>query len=246
MEALHDKHECMMVSFKRMSAYGAAAIVILTAFTGRSQHTGQEVLSKMEEMFRQVEDYTTELDVVVDVERLKVPPMKVKMYFKQPDKVHFESDGFALLPRETVALNPGRLSSTVTVESMAESHENGDLRYLLTLRPNNDKTGLRRLFVTVDPSRWTIERVHSPLFDGRTMSAEFTHERIGSVYLAKEIVVKFDAPDVGETETHPETPLYYRPPGQLPRKGTITIRYSNYRINSGLSDEMFKSRTFDD
>jgi outer membrane lipoprotein-sorting protein len=29
---------------------------------------------------------------------------------------------------------------------------------------------------------------------------------------------------------------------QLPRNGTITVGYSNYRLNTGLSDEIFDRR----
>ena len=69
--------------------------------------SGEQILKNVESARAAVKDYTVMLDIVADVERLKVPPMKAKMYFKYPDKVHFDSKGFALLPREGLALNPG-------------------------------------------------------------------------------------------------------------------------------------------
>ena len=47
--------------------------------------SGEDILKKMEANSAGIQDYTVLLDVAVDLERLKVPSMRVTMYFKKPE-----------------------------------------------------------------------------------------------------------------------------------------------------------------
>jgi outer membrane lipoprotein-sorting protein len=197
--------------------------------------SGEEILGRVEEHFREVNDYTVSLAITVDLERLKVPPMNVTMYFKQPDKVHFSSTGFALLPKESIAFTRARLLSNFDVEEVSERKDSGGLRYELTLHPKKDKTRLRRLVLTVNPGHWIPERLTAPQFDGRTMEAVFRHEQVDGRWLPASLEVSFAAPEVPEEE--PALPGTPRQPN--PRNGRITVRFTDYRVNTGLDDSIF-------
>ena len=67
------------------------------------------ILKKVLETFNKVQDYEVNVNIKVDVDFLKVPETEAKIYFKQPDKVHFESATFALLPREGFDFSPSTL-----------------------------------------------------------------------------------------------------------------------------------------
>jgi outer membrane lipoprotein-sorting protein len=197
--------------------------------------TGDEILAKVEEHFAGVEDYTVNLLVTVDLERLRVPPMHITMYFKQPDRVHFSSRGFALLPRESMAFTTARFRERFTVEDVAVRRDSGRLRYDLTLKPKEDRTKLRRFVLTVDPEHWTTERLTAPQFDGRTMEALFEHRQVEGRWLPASLEVKFSAPKEGEDEQA----LPGAPRQPVPRNGSISLRFSDYRLNTGLPDSLF-------
>lgn len=200
---------------------------------------GEEILQRMEETFRAVRDYTVTLDITVDVERLNVPPMHVTMYFKQPDKVRFSSDGFALLPRESISMNPASLLLKNHVEEVRRDTAGGGTRYRATLRPKDDRTGLRRMYLTIDGELFLPVAIASPLFDGRTMTAEFTHARFQGFWLPERVVVTFSSKETAATESSQDE----RPPRSLlPRTGSISVRYSDYKVNAGLSDEIFEEQ----
>lgn len=200
--------------------------------------SGEEILKRLEANFAGINDYTVSLDAKVDIERMKVPPMKATMYFKQPDKIHFVSEGFALLPKEGVGFNPSKLSERFDVESVAK--DTTSHRYTLTVRPKSDRTRLRRVFLTVNPQTWTVEELLTPQFDGRQMRALFEYRRVEKYSLPSRIAVTFtsDTTRVDTLEAHPRQ----QRTGQIPRTGSISIRYSNYKINTGLTDDIFENR----
>jgi outer membrane lipoprotein-sorting protein len=204
--------------------------------------TWDQIITNVENGFAGIEDYTVDLDVVADLERMNVPPMHATMYFKQPDKIHFEADGFALLPREGMALNPRRFRSRYSAESVTEEYVEGARAYKVTLKPKDEKKKFLNLWLYVDPEHWTVARIVVPLLDGRLMSASPRYQQIGDRWLPASLTVTFSAASIDTTDpnvfdqlTPPRRPL-------SPRNGTVIIKYSQYRLNTGLSDDLFDGR----
>jgi outer membrane lipoprotein-sorting protein len=216
-------------------------LAVATASASGETPSGEEILRRVEENFQGIDDYTVALDITVDLERLKVPPMHVMMYFKQPDRVHFSSRGFALLPKESFAFTRAGLRTNFDVEKVEEHSDSAGLRYALTLKPNKDKTRLRRLVLTVNPEHWLPERLAAPQLDGRTMGATFRHEQVDGRWLPAALDVSFAAPDLPADE--PALPGTPRQP--VPRNGSISIRFSGYRLNTGLPDSLFNDTARD-
>lgn len=198
--------------------------------------SGEQILKKIEENFARVQDYTVTLDVRVDLDRLKVPEMKATMYFKQPDKMHFESEGFALLPKEGLGLAAGSLSARFDVEGVRE--ENHLLH--VSLKRKQDKAGVRPILLTVNPATWTVEQVTTSLRDGRVMTAVFEHQVLDGYRLPRSLTVTFayDSTNVEPPDLFSQLPQNQRSP-QIPRQGTIRITYTDYKLNTGLSDTLF-------
>ena len=68
-----------------------------------------EILKNVITNFNKVNDYVVDVNIKVDVDFLKVPETKAKIYFKQPDKVHLEAEGFAMLPKNGMEFSPSSL-----------------------------------------------------------------------------------------------------------------------------------------
>jgi outer membrane lipoprotein-sorting protein len=217
----------------------AACIIFLSAGDASAQLSGEAILDSVETCMAGVHDYTVKLVVTTDIERLKVPPMHVTMYFKQPDKVHFDSEGFALLPREGVAFSITHLRKRYAVDSVNEEMLNGEKTFKLTLLPAADRSSLRRMFLYVNPSRWMPDRLASTLVNGREILATFTYQQIEGHWLPSQLVVKMTSSEKDTTEMSPLDQSMPIPRPPLARNGTVTIGYSDYRINTGLPDELF-------
>jgi hypothetical protein len=191
---------------------------------------GETVLKNIEARWLPIKDYAVTLAVTADIEKLDVPPMVVRMYFKQPDKTHFESEGFAVLPRDALRFNPRVLREKYAVEAVSRDSSSASLRLKLISR---GETGpARRLTLLVDPKDLTIDGLESGTADGRRMKAVFTYAPTGGFLLPSSLVVEFASDAPAEA---PETP---QSPGR-PRKGKVTVIFTDYRVNSGLSDDLF-------
>lgn len=225
----------------------ALVIVLLVAshLAFAQKPTGEEILRKAEQNFHDVKDYTVTLDIVADIERMKVPPMHATMYFKQPEKVHFDTKGFVFLPREGMGLQFGQLTQRYAVDSVARETADGVMMYRLVLHPRDEKAVIRRMLMWVDGNRWTPERLLLPQADGRAAEASFTYDQIGRFWLPRQLIVSFSAPgkDTTSASTAPSTNPFVRGLPAGPRgsthTGKITVRYSEYRVNTGLSDSLF-------
>lgn len=219
--------------------------VMAVLHTGFAQiPAGETILKNVERTFQTVEDYTVTLDIVTNIERTRIPPMKVTMYFKQPEQVHFVSTGFALLPREGMGTSFGRLTKRYTVDSVAREIREGTPLYRLLLLPRDPHAMGYRARMWVDGLRWTPERLEIPQPDGRAMKALFTYEEIDGHVLPSNLLISFTAGRQDSTAGVQSGPMDR--PGTLAqrsggRTGSVTIRYSDYRINTGLPDSLFTS-----
>jgi hypothetical protein len=161
------------------------------------------------------------------------------MYFKQPDKMHFDGEGFAIIPKEAVTLSPARLLKRFTVERVERDTLKGEKVFKLSLKPNDERARLRSATLFVHAGRWTIDRLASALPEGRTLTADFTHRQVQGYWLPAELRVSFTAPQAtpAPQPAEEESPAAFRRP--VMQGGSVIIRYSGYRINTGLDDALF-------
>jgi len=209
---------------------------------GSAQPSGEEILKKVEANFPGVQDYTADLDITADIERMNVPPMHVRMYYKQPDKFQFDSEGFALLPRDGVAFNASKLLSRFSIEEVGEESSQGGKEFKLTLRAKGERAKTTRLQVFVDADNWKPTRILSSMFDGRSMNAVFRYEKQDGYLMPSLLTVQFTSPPADTSDQAAGTDMVPLPRSQMPRSGKVTIRYSSYKINTGLSDDIFNKK----
>ncbi len=218
----------------RVMALSVAAAV---AVARGGDPAGETILRNVEARLAAVHDYAVTLDVVADIERLNVPPMHATMYFKQPDKVHIDAEGFAMLPREGLQPNVGKLLGRYAVAGVAKDTLDGIAVRKVTLLAKSDRSFPRSLTVYVNPQRWTTERIVTSGAADRLATISFTYVQVEGVWLPGGMTAAFAlAPPDSSGIDLPAGPLR---PQQKPRNGTVTVRYSNYRLNTGLSDDIF-------
>ena len=203
---------------------------------------GEALLKRVEAAMESVRDYTVTLDITADLEQASIPPMQAKMYFKQPDKVHVESQGFALLPREALGFSPSRLLERFRVESVASVTVEGRKLYRLQLTPRDERARVRTTWLEISPEHWTIERCELSFADDRSVTVGFKYDQVGSVWLPSEMSLSFASSPRTTHESSPvdDQKVIQAGRGAL-RKGTILIRYSGYQLNTGLPDSVFTS-----
>ena len=212
--------------------------------------TYNQVLDSMEVRFLQIKDYQVTVDVVMDVKGIHIPPMMATIYFKQPDKIHFKSRGFAIFPKNAVAASPvqfrkladnGKVSGIEEIENQKVFH--------LKLNPEvEDKNISVQIDLWVDQDRWIIKkmRVESNEFGWMEINNEF--QLIDKIFwLPQKSHVLMEVDRKAMTRFRTQIPMnpesQFKTPSilnDLFGTGQMYISFRNYKINSGLSDEIFE------
>jgi len=205
------------------------------------------MMKNVEKGFDGVRDFTATIEVSVDMERIRMPRMNATMYFKKPDKVHFSSSNFAMLPREGIALNPSLLRERYTPRIAGEEEIDGRKVQKLDLTGKEASVRPNRLLVWIDPATWTISRVETVPYQGRNLRLEFTYAvQPGGFVLASMMKATFEiaARDSSQKRLDLDVgaPTQFEEIQRPSRSGSITVKYLEYKVNVGLSDDMFEKR----
>lgn len=203
--------------------------------------TAEKILQEVKNHFETVKDYSVELTAEIEMERLHIPEMKMKLYFKQPDKIHIDSKNFAMLPKEGFGINPAEYLEHYNASITGTETVNGTTLYTLKLlsKPEKNKP-LREVFLTVDGAHWVVIRMESSPAPGRTIFVAMDYAAIENIYfLPVAMKLQFDFAPPADTSLTEKKMNTMR---MMPRKGRVEISYSKYKVNTGLSDGIFEKK----
>ena len=224
---------------KRVLLTCALLIMALIQPSPAQTPTAAEILQNMKKQFESVTDYTATLKVAVDMERMQIPEMVVTIYFKQPDKIHIEAKNFAMVPREVAAMNPAQFIDKFDATVVGTQQKENATVYKLRLlsKPEKGKP-VRESFIWVDGARWVVIHYESTPSDVRKVAVDFEFMSVDGKYtLPSKIEARMETQQPADSSAER---MYS--PQRLPRKGTATIIYSDYKVNTGLSDVIFEKK----
>ena len=207
-----------------------------------SNITALEIIEKIQQHFSKIKDYTVDLHAVINMEDVHIPPMDVKVYFKQPDKVFIKSDGFAMLPREGILQNPGKFNQeNFYIELTGQEILDSVQTYKLELIPRNEETMARKIKLWIDSEKWTIKRLESTSWQGQKTTINFIYEKIQDKYwLPIRTIADISLTGFVGFGQMMEMQKKRDLDSKKERTGKLVIHFSNYKINKGLSDSIFE------
>jgi outer membrane lipoprotein-sorting protein len=235
---------------KRVRPVWVAALLVICSLQLPAQQssalTASAVMANVEKGFAAVQDFTATLDAEVDMERVRVPKMTATLYYKKPDKVHVASPNFAMLPREGIVLNPALLSQRYQPTLKGRESVEGKELLKIELAAREARVRPSQLTIWIDPSSWTIARMESAPYQGRSLRLVMTYAlQQGTMWLPQMLIASFETA-ARDTAVKLDLNLQGVPdpdePRRLPRSGKIFVRYLDYKINTGLSDDLFEKK----
>lgn len=217
-------------------------LVVIVSLNAQTKDPNK-LLKALEAKFEKVKDYQAEVDVKLDMEFIKVPPTKGKVYFKQPDKFKFDSDGFAMLPKQSTSFSPMQLLKG-DYTSVFVRTEKVDEKYLdvVKLVPNTDTSNFIISTLWIDAANSVISKVETTTKKSGTVKTEFTYAPT-TIPLPTVLKLSFN---LGEANL-PENPMNNKKETEQNRrptriKGSVIMTYSNYKINKGIPDKIFEEK----
>jgi outer membrane lipoprotein-sorting protein len=206
------------------------------------------IIEKVKSKFTEVKDYQVDVKIEVDVDFLKVPVTEAKIFFKQPDKIKFNSDGFALLPKEGLNFSPLTvLQGDYTSIFEKEEELNGIKVYVIKIIPLGGSKEVILSTLWIDKKDFIIRKVESTTKMNGTFTIDLKYDSKNIKYsLPSSLIFSFDISRTnipkGLTGSHTEEEEKPKRGKDKPKiaKGLVTITYTNYIINKGISDSIFE------
>lgn len=202
------------------------------------------ILDKVKANFSQVKDYEVDVDILINVEFLKIPNSKAKIFFKQPDKIKINSEGFALIPKEGLNFSPhsfldGEFTSIYERDETIE----GVKTAIIKIIPLGNNSDIILSTLWIDLNKYVIMKVESTTKTKGTFTIELFYEKEIKYSLPIKMIFSFDMkgidlPSFGTDDKSKDNKKKLN----KAEKGSVIINYSNYKINKGIDDSLFEEK----
>jgi hypothetical protein len=216
----------------------AGILFLLSSEWIQAQEDASRYLDPIEKKYSGLKDYRVDVNVHFDIEALKAPDMQARLYFKAPDKMKVESKKVFFFPKEGGYFNPSLFKKKdFEVRLLERLIYDGRKAVGLKLTPTDMNTYNKGLVLTIDTDRNLIREIKISPSEGREIKAAIEYGMFDGFDLPTHIDLQLDIPS-----EEPSGMKEFTQFGQRTKSitGKIQITYSNYRVNVGLSDEIFK------
>jgi len=213
-------------------------LFLLSSELIQAQEDPGRYLDSIEKKYSGLKDYRVDVNVHFDIETLKAPDMQAKLYYKAPDKMKMESKKVFFFPKEGGYFNPSLFKKKdFEVRLLERLIYDGRKAVRLKLTPTDMNTYNKGLVLTIDTDRNLIREIKISPSEGREIKAAIEYGMFDGFELPTHIDLQLDIPS-----EEPSGMKEFTQFGQRTKSitGKIQITYSNYRVNLGLSDEIFK------
>ena len=222
-------------------------LLLISGFMFAQNKNPQQILDDVTNKFDSVKDYQVEVTIKIDVDFLKVPETKAKLYFKQPDKTKFESEGFAMLPKQVFEINPGKLLSFDYTPIYVRDEKLDDINTaVIKIVPNSDSTNMLLSTIWVDVENSRVQKIETATKHGGAMTTVLAYNNESKYPLPSKVIVEFDvnapAPVTSANDQNSIVQNKRAVVGRRQLNGSVTLTYSDYKINEGLPDSLFDEK----
>jgi outer membrane lipoprotein-sorting protein len=206
----------------------------------------EQLIKQVRERLDQVADYEAEGTMKTNVSFLKIPVSKITMYYKKPNKLRLKNaSGFSFLPKGAVNINMNQLvqNENYTIIDAGKETLNGVATRVVKLLPLSDEDEIVLSTLYIDPTNLVILKSKTTTKENGSFELEMKYGKYIKMALPDKINFSFHTKD------------YKLPKGitfdfddgkngkvtkKNPSKGTAEISISSYKLNKGVSDQMFK------
>ena len=223
-------------------------LMLVLSITAQDKNA-ELILDAVKEKFNKIKDYEVDVKISVDVNFLKVPETAAKIYFMQPDLVKLDSEGFALLPKEGVNFSPVKLlnedyTAIFIKEDIFQNHKVDVVKVI----PNNDSSGVVLSTLWIDIEGHYIRKVETTTKTNGTLKIELIYKEKEKWGLPSSAIFSFNVSDVqlpaafsGEIGGDQNENKNSKRGGKESMSGKVTLTYTNYKVNKGISADFFEN-----
>lgn len=223
-------------------------ILLFTAFASITLAQSKDpdlILKNVKQEFSTVKDYVADIKIKVDVKVLKVPETRAKIYFKQPDKIHIESEGFAMIPRKGLDFSPSSLlKDKYSAFYQKEDFVDGIKTAVVKVIPLEDNSNIILSTLWIDQAKNVIIKIESTTKTNGTFTIILNYDSNNKFPLPDSMIFQFDMSrvDLVPNEFNDRIEKKDNKKTLAGLVGKVYIIYSDYVVNKGIPDSIFEEK----
>ena len=224
------------------------AVALLFFATIVKAQTAEELVRQVRAKLDKVNDYVGKGKMKTNVVFMKAPEASIKVYFKKPDKLRVNNEsGISFIPKGSVNINLNSifLDGTAAFDMIDLGKEAGSGLRIIKLLPKDDDADVVLSTLYIDEAQQLIRKSKTTTRENGSYELEMTYGKYAAYGLADKIVLSFNTKDYklpkGVSFDYNDGSDKKKTDDKLKnKKGKVEISYSNYTINKGVPDSVFK------
>ena len=225
----------------KMALCALVAQVVLSAALASqvlAAPTAEQIAAKVRHHLDKVNDYACDMTFTASGPDLYVGKTVVRVYYKKPGRVHFEAkEGFAVLPNDMAFVGDPLRDVLDRLAGAKVRSERLDGAGCYVIEPPKDESGIELAGkFWVEKKRWLVVRADSASAYGGAMSGRISYSTVSKKFwMPSRVKIR------GKTGAQSLSP--HRDPDEprpKPTSFTAEIVFSNYKINTGIPESVFK------
>jgi outer membrane lipoprotein-sorting protein len=228
------KRTCLSALFLLLMLLGP------TIIQAQDQREGLRILQALERKYAGLQDYIVDIQVHFDIETFRAPDLQARLYYKVPDLLRIESKRVVFFPRDGGYFNPAQFKQEeYTVLFLGYVTYDKRRAAQLRLIPKKITGATQNMVLTIDTARLLLQEMLLTQTGGKEVRAVFTYGTFGGFELPTfiRLILNLPAAEPGMAQGFGAIP----DGGEEKRvSGEITITYADYKVNTGLGNELFK------
>lgn len=222
-------------------------LFLLPGFVSRAQDAN-ELIKRVKEKLALVNDYQADGVMKTDVSFMKVPESKVTIYYKKPDKFKIKKqDGISIVPKGGGNINLAALfeGNNYTAVPAGKGTFNGAFVTIIKLLPLDEKSDVVVSTLYIDEKDALVKKAIITTRENGTYEMEMQYGKYTNRGLPDTITFLFATKDYKlpkglafDYDAGEQKPKTNTAAGN--QKGKIQISYTNYVINKGIANDIFK------
>lgn len=209
----------------------------------------KELLQRVKTKYDLVNDYSATGKMKTNVVFIKAPVATVKIYYKRPDKLKIKNEnGVSFIPKGSVNVNMNNVLGLKDFEAVDGGKEKiGTVECrIVKIFPLNDADNISRATLYIDEKQLLVMRSVISTKENGTYELLMNYKKYITYGLPDKVELTFNTKDyklpkgitidydngTGKTAAEKEK--------DKNKKGKVEIVYTEYNINKGISDDVFK------
>ncbi|MDA3861191.1 MAG: hypothetical protein PF445_08180 [Melioribacteraceae bacterium] len=215
-------------------------LLLISTSIFAQERNPKELLNLIQSEFNSIKDYSVDIEINIDMDFVDAPNSNAKLYFKQPNKVKIESDGFAIIPKQGLTFSPSELltdsySAILVKTELIDSF----MVDVIKVIPLEDSSDILLSTLWVDPLYNVIRKIESVTKKMGTITIYLSYEHSQTPMLPSVAKFFFNTTNSGHGTMFKNSDKNESNKKKGNLSGNVIIKYSNYLLNQNLNDSFF-------